>query len=224
LDEAYKSAITSLDIGLIGRNIGISKRLSSLILTHFDKDGRFLDYGGGYGMLVRIMRDSGFDFYRFDTYCDNLFARHFDLEDSKSSNFELLTAFELFEHLENPAEELTKMLQYSDSIFFSTELVPSQQLKSVKDWWYFTPETGQHIALYSEQSLHALARRFNCNYYTDGKTLHLITRRKLNPSLFRFSINPRVARVVAKVRNQKSLLSNDFNLIRNSLSSNENPL
>ncbi|WP_353720233.1 class I SAM-dependent methyltransferase [Dyadobacter sp. 676] len=224
MNEAYNSAITSLDIGLVGRNIGISKRLSSLILSHFDREGHFLDYGGGYGMLVRIMRDCGFDFHRFDTYCENIFARHFDLHDSSVRKFELLTAFELFEHLENPVEELEKMLEFSDSIFFSTELVPARKLTSARDWWYFTPETGQHIALYSERSLDTLARKFGCNFYTDGRTLHLITRRRINPSLFRLSLNPKVAQLVTKVRSQKSLLSNDFDFIRNSIRGNENSL
>lgn len=223
LQEAYNSAITSLDIGLISRNIGISRPLSSLIHSFFSKNGAFLDYGGGYGMLVRIMRDYGFDFYRFDTYCENLFARYFDLEDSPVKKFELLTAFELFEHLEHPLEELQKMLQFSDSVFFSTELIPNHKLDSAKDWWYFTPETGQHIALYSEKSLQTLASKVNCNYYTDGRTLHLITRRTLNPLLFRLAIHPKIARVVTKAARQKSLLSRDFDFIKNSIDSNEGP-
>lgn len=224
LPEAYSSAITSLDIGLVGRNIGISTPLSSLILSHFDKNGTFLDYGGGYGMLVRIMRDQGFEFYRFDTYCKNLFACNFDLEDTSVRKFELLTAFELFEHLEDPVSELKKMLQSSDSIFFSTELVPDRKITSVDDWWYFAPETGQHIALYSEKSLRVLAQNAGCNFYTNGRTLHLITRRKLPSQLFRLSIDTRIARFITKMGGRKSLLKNDFDFIRNSLSGNENPL
>lgn len=224
LPEAYSSAITSLDIGLVGRNIRISRSLFSLILSHFDGNGAFLDYGGGYGMLVRIMRDNGFDFYRFDTYCENLFARYFDFEDAPGRKFELLTAFELFEHLEDPVSELQKMLRYSDSIFFSTELVPDRNITSVDDWWYFAPETGQHIALYSEKSLRELAQKFNCNYYTDSHTLHLITRRKLNPLLFRLSLKSKVAMIVAKAKGRKSLLQQDFDYIKHSISSNENTL
>lgn len=224
LNEAYASAITSLDIGLVGRNINVSRQVSSLILSHFDKNAAFLDYGGGYGMLVRIMRDYGFDYYRFDTYCDNIFAKHFDLEDSTVKKFELLTAFELFEHLDNPMEELEKMLQLSDSVFFSTELIPNRKLESARDWWYFTQETGQHIALYSEESLRRLAQKFNCNFYSDGHTLHLITRRKLNPFLFRLSLKSKVARVMMKASSRKSLLQNDFNFIRNSIRGNANPL
>lgn len=224
LNEAYASAITSLDIGLVGRNIGISRQVSSLILSFFNKTGTFLDYGGGYGMLVRIMRDLGFDYYRYDTYCENIFAKHFDFEDSPVSKYELLTAFELFEHLDDPAAELEKMLQLSDSVFFSTELVPNRPLSSARDWWYFTPETGQHIALYSENALRKLAQKFNCNYYTDSHTLHLITRRKLNPLLFRLSLKSKVALMIAKAQSRKSLLQKDFDYIKNSIASNENTL
>lgn len=222
LSEAYTSAITSLDIGLVGRNISLSKQVCSLILCHFNKTGAFLDYGGGYGMLVRIMRDLGFDYYRFDAYCDNIFANHFDLKDSSVNKFELLTAFELFEHLDNPVVELERMLELSDSIFFSTELIPNHKLESARDWWYFTPETGQHIALYSEDSLRKLAQRLNCNFYSDSHTLHLITREKLNPLFFRLSLKPSFARIVMKASSQKSLLQKDFDLIKSSINSNEN--
>jgi hypothetical protein len=214
LNEAYDSAITSLDIGLVGRNIRISTLLSSLIVSCFNTKSSFLDYGGGYGMLVRTMRDLGYDFYRFDTHCENLFSVHFDIADTNTKKFELVTAFEVFEHLLDPVAETKKMLELSDSIFFSTELVPHYKISTSDDWWYFTPETGQHIALYSERSLQNLASQLNCNFYTNGKTLHLITRRDINPLLFNLSIRGKIANIVSKIFTNKSLLADDFKFIR----------
>ncbi len=123
LSEAYQSAITDLDIGLIRRNLELHARTLPLLLHFFDTKKRFLDYAGGYGMFVRLMRDSGLDFYRQDPYCENIFANKFDIEDlSSEPSFELLTAFEVFEHRENPKVELEKALRYSKNILFSTEL------------------------------------------------------------------------------------------------------
>ena len=220
LPEAYSSAITSLDIGLIGRNIKTSKLVSSLILGVFDKNGKFLDYGGGYGMLVRMMRDLGFDFYRFDTYCENTFATHFDLGDSGVTRFELLTAFELFEHLADPVGETGKMLELSDSIFFSTELVPDRPISQPDDWWYFTPETGQHIALYSAASLQKLASIYGCNFYTNGSTFHLITRKKLSPIVFKLLLKKKVSSSISSLFSRKSLLMTDFDNIKTMLNQN----
>jgi hypothetical protein len=217
LDEAYNSAITSLDIGLVSRNIHTSQVLSSLIFGLFDKKGSFLDYGGGYGMLVRIMRDLGYDFYRYDTHCENLFSVHFDLANKTIKKFELVTAFELFEHLLDPIQETAKMLEFSDSIFFSTELIPDRDLKSPNDWWYFAQETGQHIALYSSESLRVIAEKLGCNFYTNGKTLHLITKRKISPFLFNFFLRGKVSSSISTFFKQKSLLNNDFDEIRKML-------
>ena len=46
----------------------------------FKSNGSIVDYGGGYGLLVRLMRNSGFDFYRYDPYCANFFAKGFEVD------------------------------------------------------------------------------------------------------------------------------------------------
>ena len=68
INEAYQDAITKQDIGLLYRNRIITPILKSLIKLFFNKRNKFIDYGAGYGVLVRIMRDYGFDMYRYDKY------------------------------------------------------------------------------------------------------------------------------------------------------------
>lgn len=179
LEEAYGTAISTLDVGLVSRNISLSKTVASMIQSNFDIRGRFLDYAGGYGLFVRLMRDSGFDFYREDCHCENLFAKNLDLKDlPPGSRFELVTAFEVFEHLANPLLEIEKMFIFSDSVLFSTELIPGK-IQSAKDWWYFVPETGQHISFFTMSSLESLAASLKCRLYSDGTSLHILTRREL---------------------------------------------
>jgi len=108
LTEAYESAISSFDIGLLSRNNLLTNVSSALIKTFFNGEKTFLDYAGGYGVFVRNMRDAGYDFYRKDLYCENIFAKTFDYENDEG-NFEVVTAFEVFEHLDNPLEEIDKI-------------------------------------------------------------------------------------------------------------------
>ena len=236
LNESYSSAIATTDIGLVSRNISFQEITSFIIKSFFDRKAKFLDYAGGYGLFVRLMRDKGFEFYRQDIYCDNLFSQYFDVTDlSKNMKFELLTAFEVFEHLENPLEQIEQMFQYSDTILFSTELQPQKTFNSADDWWYFTTETGQHISLYTLQSLEILGSSLNCKLYSNNRNLHILTKRELdsNPFVEYRNLNKKIlpvrvlnkmARIIEtifdksfKKSTSNSLLIKDYNYIKNKI-------
>lgn len=217
LDEAYSNAIGLLDVGLAGRNYDLAELVAPLLNKHFGSGQKFLDYGGGYGLFVRLMRDRGFDFYRQDLYCDNIFAKHFDFSNlPEDSKFSLVTAFEVLEHLDDPLAEIEIMFSYSSSILFSTELQPNLTFKGINEWWYFSPEAGQHISLYSHKSLEEIANKFEKNLYSNGINLHLLTDIKLANSIFRL---PLIKRVVNKFydRKNQSLLQADFDKIKSGL-------
>lgn len=227
LKEAYQSAITDLDIGLIYRNNHFSNVVESILLNNsLNSNGKFIDYGGGYGMFVRLMRDKGFDYYRQDIHCQNLFAKYFDITDIKDQQtFELLTAFEVFEHLEFPEKELEIMLSFSDNILFSTEIVPENN-PTPDTWWYFTPETGQHISFYTLKSLQFLAEKHCLHFYSNCVSLHMFTKNKLSINPFEKSknkgklhnfflfINPQ-----KPIPKRESLLMKDFEFIQSKINS-----
>lgn len=214
LQEAYSSAITKQDVGLLMRNLFISPILSCLINHYFDRNRNFIDYGGGYGVLTRIMRDQGYRFANYDTYCENIFSKGFDeTMPNECPDYELLTSFEVFEHLVDPASELEKMLKWSSNIFFSSELQPPV-VNSPNDWWYIMPETGQHIAFYTAKSLQLLGEKFGLNYYTNNFNLHLFTKKKINPLLYRVIIKRRAAILLNLITsNKQSLTMADYHLI-----------
>lgn len=178
LNEAYERSINLSDTGLIGRNIYFSQALSVLIYFNFNKDALFLDYAGGYGVFTRLMRDIGFDFYWHDPYTQNLFANGFEKKLDNSRKYELVTAFEVFEHLEQPKQELLKMFELTNTVVFSTELIP-QEIPDPASWWYYGFEHGQHISFYSSRTFEYLANKYDLNYYnTNG--IQFLTKRRLN--------------------------------------------
>lgn len=206
LKEAYDSPINRTDVGYVSRNVVLSRITHSLIACCFSKDGPFIDYGGGYGLFVRMMRDRGFDFFRQDRFCPNLFAP--DFEAIPGRRYELLTAFEVFEHLENPLGELEQMLAWSDSIFLSTNLTPEKRPLPGR-WWYYGLDHGQHIAFYSLKSLQVMADRMNLHLYSNGPWLHLFSKRKISPFVFRMAVHPKAALLTQWIARRKSLLLQD---------------
>ncbi len=192
LKEAYTEAIAPSDTGLLRRNFILATVTQSVIRSFFKPGARFVDYGGGYGILVRLLRDAGYDFRRYDPLCPNLFARGFEAELPGRPDHALVTAFEVFEHLVDPRTELARMLQFSRSILFTTLLQP-EPAPQPGDWWYYCLDTGQHVALYTRRALEALGRAHGLRLVTDGRQLHLFTDRHIPAWWFKLVSRYRVA-------------------------------
>ncbi|MXV50010.1 methyltransferase domain-containing protein [Pedobacter sp. HMF7647] len=233
LGEAYASAITDLDVGLVWRNLSLANNLTKFLYRNFNSKGVFLDYAGGYGLFTRLMRDRGFNFYTTDKYCDNLFAKHFDLADVKGTEqFTALTAFEVLEHLVDPIGFMREIVDFSNNIIFTTELIPEKPIDSCDDWWYFSPQTGQHVAFYTQESLRVLGNMFGLYYYTDseslknyGLNLHLFSKTKFEQNPFFEKKEPFIIRKARKLVSRfdkrlvtlESLTMQDHDMIKDML-------
>lgn len=209
LDEAYSEAINSSDVGLVRRNSRMATIVHVLVSTFFDSKGLFIDFAGGYGLFVRMMRDCGIDFYWLDRYCSNLFADKFAADLNADRSYELITAFEVFEHFVDPVSELDKMLELSHSILFTTVLLPDPTPKP-DEWWYYGLDHGQHVSFYTKRSLKVLAEKKGLNFYSNGSTMHLLTEKKLSASLFYLLARYRTASLIAPLLMNKSLLEDDY--------------
>lgn len=209
LEEAYSSAIARSDIGLIYRNIKRSSLCSALISIFYNSKLPCLDYGGGNGMFVRIMRDRGFEFYWSDKYASNHYAEGF--EAPQDMRFSLLTAFEVFEHLPHPLETIEEMFHYSDTLVFSTRLLPRWKIVP-DDWWYFTLDTGQHVSLYTKDSLKLIAEKFDVKFSSNGISLHILSPRTIPTILLKALSYAPFASMLTGLLNlgRQSLLDQDY--------------
>lgn len=209
LKEAYSEAITGSDIGLVRRNCRLAVIAGTLIPIFFGSSGVFLDYAGGYGLFVRLMRDRGLDFRWCDRYCTNLFAKGHAGSVEGDATYRLLTSFELFEHLADPLEEIGRMLTLSRNILFTTELVPPDCPKP-EQWWYYGLEHGQHVSFYTKRSLEVIATRYNLHLASNGKSMHLLSEKRLPTGLFYLLARYKAASLINPLLPLKSLLPDDF--------------
>ena len=178
LAEAYTEPIAAADTGLLQRNLGIAARLAALLYFAFDARAAYLDLAGGYGTLVRLMRDLGFDFYWQDPYSQNLLARGFEHGQS-ARPYAALTAFEVLEHVHDPLAFVAAALEThgTRNLILSTQTYAGDVAPAL-DWWYYAFNAGQHIAFYQTRSLARLAQRLNLHHCA-GHGLHLLTERPL---------------------------------------------
>ena len=191
LDEAYSDTMTRSDVGAVARNIQNVPTAAAIISLFFQRDASHLDWGGGYGLFTRMMRDMGYDFFCHDPHAANLFARGFSLADAGKDRFDLATAFEVFEHFVDPSSEVHEILLHASSILFTTTVVPLNPPR-LTEWWYYGLDHGQHVSIHTRQSLQRLASKHGLALYSCGESLHLMTQRRL--PLPGFSLACRIAR------------------------------
>ena len=177
MKEAYESALSLIDTGIISRNTSLAAKTAPILYFLFGKYHTYLDWGAGCGLFVRLMRDIGFDFRWRDQYAKNQFARGFEYNQEK---IELITCFEVFEHLPDPLVQIDEMLKIADTILFSTELYSEKNIPvKQQDWHYFAPKHGQHISFFSIRTLEYIASKKNLNFVSNNRNLHLFSRRPL---------------------------------------------
>jgi hypothetical protein len=184
LDRAYAETINDSDTGIMARNQANAKIVLATLLALGKLDGTLVDCAGGYGILVRLLRDYGINALWSDRYCQNLLARGFE---HTTETADLVTAFEAFEHFVNPAEELDRLLKIAPNVLFSTEIIADPAPKQ-DDWWYFGKEHGQHIGFFRVRTLEKLARDRGKYLLSDGASYHLITDQPINEAVWKVMI------------------------------------
>ena len=138
-----------------------TNRLQQALLNLPISTFRHLDYGGGNGCLSNNLKELGWNSISYDPFVNK------DIDINNIGKFELITSFEVFEHVTNPIqlmENIKNLLTEDGMIIFSTLISDNNiEINQPINWWYLMPHAG-HISLYSKQSLKLLAERFGFLY------------------------------------------------------------
>lgn len=130
---------------------------------------RHLDYGGGNGLLVEVLKKSGWNSASYDPFVD----RNVDI--AQLGKFDLITSFEVFEHVPNVQElmdNICKLLAPNGVLLFSTLISDGNIFKNQRiTWWYASPRNG-HISLFSKQSLAILAHNKGLRFGSFSEGFH----------------------------------------------------
>lgn len=121
------------------------------ISPHKSKTKTALDFGSGPGpVLAELLRQEGFQ--------TDIYDKHFSPEKVYlDKKYDLITATEVFEHLENPMEtiKLLKSLLNKNGILAIMTLFHPNNEAEFKKWWYRRDST--HIAFYTPKTLEIMA-------------------------------------------------------------------
>jgi hypothetical protein len=184
LEQAYATAINDSDTGIMARNQANSRIVLATLWQLGALDHTFVDCAGGYGILVRLLRDFGINAMWADRYCQNLLARGFEHTGEKAA---LVTAFEAFEHFVNPAEELDRLLAIAPNVLISTEIISSPTPQQA-DWWYYGKEHGQQIGFFRIETLKKMAYDRGKFLATNGTQYHLMTANPIQQGFWKLMI------------------------------------
>jgi hypothetical protein len=211
LDQAYELPIAAADTGIVVRNLRFADLVGTLIDLALPQARQCMDFGGGAGLFVRLMRDRGYDFYRQDKYCENIFATGFDARPEQK--FDLATCIEVIEHIVEPMSVLQQLAALAPTLVIGTELLPPVRNRP-GEWWYYAPEGGQHISFFSSRALQIAAEKLGMRLASNGRGVHVFSRERISPALVRTIAHRRglvLARAWAKIvhRRRRSLTHSD---------------
>lgn len=176
LDEAYSSQAELYDTGKASRTLVNFLALPRLLATlGVRKADLAVDFGGGTGLLARLMRDAGYNYHTCDKYGSSEFMGGYAWNDI-NRRCRLITLFEVAEHFAEPAAEWERIFSCDPEwVIGSTGMYTGQG----EDWPYLSVESGQHVFFYSFDALALLAQRSGRFAYNLGMYF-LITRKPLN--------------------------------------------
>ena len=181
LDQAYASPINISDTGIIARNVLNTRRVGAVCLLLGTTKAKIVDFAGGHGILVRMLRDAGLEAEWSDKFCENLFARGFE---HKGATADIATAFEAFEHFVEPVAELDRMFKVAPVVFLSTALLP-EPVPLPGTWWYYGEEHGQHVGIYRRKTLEYLADAQGARLFSNDADIHVLARKPADIDLSR---------------------------------------
>jgi hypothetical protein len=181
IEQAHSKAISNLDTGLVSRCLSASRLISTLLFLEDKKAAKGIDWGGGTGLLTRLLRDQGYQVRSYDKYAKAEHAEGFEasLEEAEEAAT-FTTSIECFEHLVNPIVAFKDVTAKKEYFIFTIETIDTPPPDPAeKSWWYFVPESGQHITFASKKGLDEFRKILEFDHYAGFGSLHVMSRSRL---------------------------------------------
>jgi hypothetical protein len=207
IDSAYAVNISIYDTGAAQRNLN---NLSAVyVISKILNVKNIIDFGGGDGLLCRLLRDVNINCFSQDAYSTPIYSQGFTDPDFLCPD--LVTAFEVVEHLVNPKIDLDEIfLKNSEVVLITTETYG----RNDKEWWYLCPESGQHIFFYSNECLDLISKKYKYNIYRLGSYTLFIKQKmpKLKEILIKLIFKKPILMIVLSfiVLKSKNGINNDL--------------
>jgi Methyltransferase domain len=154
LAEAYGDDVHPEDSGYLTRNLLVQWHVAHLLKgLSLPERPLILDWGGGLGIVPRLLRENGHDAYNFDTYTKSPFG---DV-DWQGASPDFILAAELFEHLPDPATDIAAMFAHQpDYLYVRTWRYFGQG----PTWSYIGASHGEHVFFYTDKAMQWIADRY----------------------------------------------------------------
>ncbi len=195
LDEAYGKNLSCLDTGAAQRTL--TNLAICFVISRLFKLTNVIDFGGGDGLLCRLLRDYGLNCFVTDRYATPTYAQGFTEPDFQHPD--LVIASEVVEHFANPGRDLYQLFGLNPRIVFvSTAIYTDQQ----GDWWYLAPDSGQHVFFYSKKALDLIADKYGYGLLATGDFILFVQPDQLSPLrsvLARLVLRRRIIRLLRSV-------------------------
>ncbi|WEK44963.1 MAG: class I SAM-dependent methyltransferase [Candidatus Sphingomonas colombiensis] len=173
LGEVYGDPIQPEDHEYLRRNLWILSNVNLMLdVLKVPKEAVILDFGGGLGIIPRLLREYGRNAYNFDTYTASPF-RDVTWNGEKPT---MVINSELFEHLPNPAQDIEGIFQDSPEFVYTHTWRYRGEDAS---WPYFGPDHGGHVFFYTDRAMEKIAARFGYHVFMPNELDTIFSRAPL---------------------------------------------
>ena len=194
LDEAYALNLGDLDCGSAQRNL--HNFAACLAISAIWSIRTAVDFGGGDGLLTRLLRDRHIDCYVEDKYGSPTYAQAFTVPPAHPDG---IFAFEVFEHFVDPASEIGALFARRPKVLFGST---ARYVDQGADWWYLSRRSGHHVFFYSTLAMRKIAAQYGYHLVESGALFLFVESSRfsaLKAALSRLALNGIARRLVMAI-------------------------
>lgn len=167
LDRIYNADYDNVDPEYDGTR---AKRDALCFISNFpDRNLSVLDYGAGKSIFTNELLTCGYDSVGWDPMWGTAVSW------SEDRRFDMITAFEVFEHTPDPintVNDMVKWLRPGGKLLISTYVNDAMPKLRDSTFWYLSPRNG-HLCMHSNRSLDVLFSKVGMRVNHYENVLHL---------------------------------------------------